>query len=314
MRSIPSLRALCSVATEGGFSSAAAALGITQSAVSQHVAALERQAGVALVVRGTRPVELTAAGLVLVAHGEALFGRLADAERDLDEVIGRGARLLRLGSFPTALATFVPRAVARLRAELPSATVSITDDHMQGLLPRLQRRELDVAVVFGSEPDLGGLGEGLVVSPLFSDRYRVLVPATHRLAGRDREPTLRDLRAEAWIGGGPRSSWFVPVRDACRAQGFEPRVHLVSDDYLAVQAFVAAGLGVAVVPGLAGARHISGVRVREVRGQAPARHVGVAHPSGPVVPVATAAFLRVVRGVTETRRREVRTSRGEARP
>lgn len=306
MRSLPALRALSAVAAEGGFSDAARALGMTQSAVSQHVAALERLVGAELVIRGTRPAELTAAGRVLAGHGELLLSGLAAAERDLAEVLGRGDRRLRLGSFPTALATFVPRAVARLRAELPGVTVAITDDHMQGLLPRLRRRELDVAVVFSARADLSDLaGDDLATVPLFADRYRLLLPAAHPLAGRDRAPTLRDLRAETWVGGGPRSSWFAPVRETCRAHGFDPVASLTSDDYLAVQAFVAAGLGVAVVPGLAAARHVSGVRVLELRGDGPARQVGLAHPAGPVVPPATAAFVRVMRAVTGGRRREV---------
>ncbi|MFT3872894.1 MAG: LysR substrate-binding domain-containing protein [Nocardioides sp.] len=307
MRSLPALRVLCAVSAEGSFSAAAASLAITQSAVSQHVAALERHVGVELVVRGLRPVELTPAGQVLVAHGQAMVARMAAAERELDEVIGRGSRQLRLGSFPTALATFVPRAIARLRSQQPAVTVSITDDHMQGLLPRLHRRELDLAVVFagrelGSEP----VGDDLVAVPLFTDRYRVLLPLSHRLAARDRDPAVRELKADTWVGGGSRSSWFVPVRDVCRSQGFEPRVSLTSDDYLAVQAFVAAGLGVAVVPGLAAARHVAGVRVRGLRGVAPARHVGVAHPDSPLVPPTTAAFVQAVRAATAGRRRAPR--------
>lgn len=314
MKQLPGIRALCAVASEGGFSAAARALGITQSAVSQHVAALERAAGAELVIRGTRPLELTQAGQVLAGHGDGVLSRLAAAERDLAEVLGRGDRRLRLGSFPTALATFVPRAVARFQDERPGVTVVITDDHMQGLLPRLQRRELDVAVVFASAEGLDGLGgDDLVSEPLFADRYRLLLPASHRLAGRELAPSLGDLHTETWVGGGARSTWFAPVREACLAQGFEPSVTVMSDDYLAVQAFVAAGLGIAVVPGLAAARHVAGVRVMDVRGQAPLRQIGVAFPAGPVVPAATAAFVRVMRAATESRRREVRRPRAAGR-
>ena len=131
------IRALCEVAARGSFSAAADALGLTQSAVSQHVAALERETGLALVERGTRPTELTEAGRVLVRHGTAVTTRLDGAEQELAEIAGRRAGRLRFGSFPTALTTFVPTALARLRREHPAVVLTVVDDHMQGLLPRL---------------------------------------------------------------------------------------------------------------------------------------------------------------------------------
>src|SRR5688572_15173415 len=106
MRSVPALRVLCVLADAESFSSAAATLGMTQSAVSQHVSALERHAALTLVRRGTRPVELTPAGQVLADHGRAVIARLAEAGGDLDDLAGRHHRRLRLGGFPTALATF----------------------------------------------------------------------------------------------------------------------------------------------------------------------------------------------------------------
>ena len=115
----PRLQALAAVEAAGSFSGAAAALGVSQSAVSQHVAALERQVGAGLVDRGARPVQLTPAGHVLAEHARAVVARLDAAERDLLDVLGRQERRLRLGSVPTALASFVPGAIARLRAELP---------------------------------------------------------------------------------------------------------------------------------------------------------------------------------------------------
>lgn len=302
MRSVLGIRVLCAVEVQGSFSGAATALGMTQSAVSQHIAALERQVGLELVLRGTRPTELTPAGGVLASHGQAVSARLTAAERDLDEVVGRGGRHLRLGSFPSALATFVPRAIARLRATIPEVTLSVTDDHMQGLLPRLRDRELDLAVVFSGDELPGTLADDLHVVPLFADPYQLLLPRNHRLARRDRDPILRDLREESWVGGGPHSTWFRLVRECCRAQGFEPRIALASDDYLAVQAFVAAGLGVAVLPGLAAARHLSGVRARALPAPLPVRHIGVAHPRGPFQPLAARAMVRILQESTSDRR------------
>ena len=298
---VPRLHALAALEAAGSFSAAAAELGISQSAVSQHVAALERQVATVLVDRGSRPVQLTAAGHVLASHARAVAARLESAERDLDDVLGRQERRLRLGSVPTALASFVPGAIARMRAEHPDVTLTVVDDHVQGLLPRLRERELDLAVVF-TAPGADHLGADLVTVPLFDDAYRVLLPLHHRLAKAQRDPTLRDLRDEDWVGGAGGSTWFRVVRDACRAQGFEPHVGVVSDDHLAVQAFVAAGLGVAVVPGLAAALRVRGVTARDVRGAGPVRQLAVALPAGDYRPRAAARMTELLQRATRSRR------------
>jgi DNA-binding transcriptional LysR family regulator len=119
---------------------------------------------------------------------------------------------------------------------------------------------------------------------LFDDPFRVLLPAGHpRAAGAGPIP-LATLADETWIGGRTGSVWFRIVRHACRGAGFEPRTVLATDDYRAVQAFVGAGLGVAVVPGLAAERPLPGVVVRELVA-APVRRVSAARPVGdPVLP------------------------------
>src|SRR3954464_1035157 len=108
MLDVRRMRVLSEVASRRSFSAAADALGLTQSAVSQHVAALEREAGQPLVERGTRPTELTPAGRVLVRRGTAIAALLEDAEQELGELAGHRSGRLRFGSFPTALTTFVP--------------------------------------------------------------------------------------------------------------------------------------------------------------------------------------------------------------
>lgn len=300
MAAVPRLHALAAVEAAGSFSGAAAALGFSQSAVSQHVAALERQVGAALVDRGTRPVQLTPAGHVLAEHARAVVARLDTAERDLLDVLGRQERRLRVGSVPTALATFVPPAIARLRTELPDVVLTVVDDHVQGLLPRLRERELDLAVVFTSSSS--DPGTDLEVVPLFDDSYRVLLPTGHRLARAERDPSLRDLRGESWVGGAGGSTWFRVVRDACRAQGFEPRVGVVSDDHVAVQALVAAGLGIAVVPGLAASVRVRGVTARDLRGPGPVRRLAVALPAGDYRTHATTRMTELLRRATRARR------------
>lgn len=300
IRSVSSLRVLAALDGAESFSAAADQLGMSQSAVSQHIAALEQQVGLPLVQRGTRPVDVTVAGRVLAAHASAVIARLESASLDLDELAGRHQRRLRVGGFPTALATFVPPALARLTRRMPDVSLSVVDDHLQGLVPRLLNRELDVAILFDDSRvrQLPGRPEGVELTPLFVDPYRLLVPRSHRLATSHPDPTLTDLADETWVGGGPASTWFQIVHSRCRAAGFEPRVGIASDDHLAVQAFVAAGLGVAVVPGLVASRRITGVEVRSLRGTTPAREISVARPDDPFRPVAAATMVALLQDVT----------------
>src|SRR3954466_3040694 len=142
------LRVLSEVAAHGSFSAAAVALRITQSAVSQHVAALEREVGLTVVERGTRPVELTEAGHALVRHARAILGRLDGAKQELGEIAGRRRGRLRFGSFPTALAPRAPSALAAFRRRHPDVTLILVDDHLQRLLPRLEGGELDLALIY----------------------------------------------------------------------------------------------------------------------------------------------------------------------
>jgi DNA-binding transcriptional LysR family regulator len=305
------IRALCEIGARGSFSAAAEALGLTQSAVSQHVAALEREASLPLVERGTRPTELTEAGRVLVRHGTAITAHLDDAEQELGELAGHRSGRLRFGSFPTALTTFVPTALARLRREHPAVVLTVVDDHLQGLLPRLTDGTLDLAVVF----DHKILPTGAPVLrrvPLFDDTYRAVLPAGHRLARRRAAVGLSDLAEEVWVGGHTGSAWFSIVRHSCRAAGFEPRTSLASDDYRAVQAFVAAGLGVAVIPGLAVATTVPGVEVRKLRGDAPVRRISVAHPTDGFLSPAVRAMTDILQDIA--RRFNVRVTPAGRRP
>src|SRR4051812_638520 len=151
MLDVRRMRVLSEVAARGSFSAAAEALSLTQSAVSQHVAALEREVGQALVERGTRPVELTEAGHALPRHATGIFARLDAAEQELGEIAGRRRGRLRFGSFPTALVTLVPPAFAHFRRRHPEVTLTVVDDHLQRLLPRLARGELDLALIYRHE-------------------------------------------------------------------------------------------------------------------------------------------------------------------
>jgi DNA-binding transcriptional LysR family regulator len=285
------LRVLREVAARGSFSAAATALAFTQSAVSQQVAALERETGTRLVERGVRPVRLTDAGRALMAHTEAVLARLDEAEQELGELAGLRRGRLRLASFPTAIATLVPRAVAEFRRRHPDVDLTVVDDHHQGVLRRLARWELDLALVY----DHASLPEPEVPverSHLLDDPFDLVVPNGHPLAGRT-SAAVEELAGETWIGGTPHGAYASIVLHSCRAAGFEPRVVFGSDDYNAVQAFVAVGLGVALLPRLALTVPRPGL-ARVVLDDPPVREIAAARLAASFRSAAAASMLSVL--------------------
>ena len=250
MSQVRRLQVLAALGDLGTFSAAAHELGITQSAVSQHVAALERELDAVLVDRGSRPAQLTQVGLRLAELGRAVSSQLSVAEQEVLQLLGRQQARLRVGSFPSALTTFVPTALRRFRRTRPEVELSLVDGHMPHLLDLLDSGAIDLAVVYGAEGSAEPAHDHLQLHHLCDDTYEVILPLGHRLANR---PAIRlsELAHEPWIGSRSNATWFRIAVDACRVEGFTPSVALTTDDYLGVQAMVASTLGVAVVPGLA---------------------------------------------------------------
>jgi DNA-binding transcriptional LysR family regulator len=292
MLDLRQLRALKEVASRGSLSAAAEALSYTQPAISQQIAALEREVGMTLLERGKRPMGFTDAGTALVAHAEALLSRLDDAEQELEEIKGLRSGRLRLASIPTAFATLVPRALAVFTERHPDVRVSIVDDHLDGLIRRLARWELDLALIYRHE-SLPESEVELELVHLFDEPFKLLLPRGHRFAGR-RSLRLDQLSDETWIGGVPTSAYQRIVLHSCEQAGFEPRVAYGTDDYRAVQGFVANGLGVAMVPRLALTAMPAGVATVPVRPRPPVRRVYAARLAKSFRSPATDTMVRVL--------------------
>src|ERR687898_2525882 len=198
MLDVRRMRVLREVAVRGSFSAAADALSFTQSAVSQQIAALEREAGTTLVQRSARGVRLTEAGEAVVRHAEAIMARLAEAEAELEAIAGlRGGRL-RMASFESAGASLMPLAIAAFSSQHPAVELSLSLSEPEDCVPLLRSGDLDLAVVFESAvtaPDDGIERVHLVEDPMY-----LVLPRDHPLANR-RRLRLADLEGEAWIGG-----------------------------------------------------------------------------------------------------------------
>ncbi|WP_244882479.1 LysR family transcriptional regulator [Gordonia desulfuricans] len=276
MFDVRKLTVFAEVARRGSMSAAATATRYTTSAVSQQITALERDLGHELFVRTPNGVRLTVVGQRLLHHVPGLLDGIAAAERDLDRAAGADSRSVRLVAFSSAAATIVPPTVARLRRALPEVDVQILVADPDDGVAVLADGDADACVVTevaGAEPHY----PGLVTAPVCDDEFLVVLPRSHRLATCVEVPLLA-LAHEQWIvssatGRCPDAQVF---RNSCERAGFSPEVSFESQDYATVQAMVAAGLGVSLVPALAIHSVRTDVAVRPIGGPRPSRRIAVA--------------------------------------
>jgi DNA-binding transcriptional LysR family regulator len=248
------LQLLREVARRGTIRAAAAAMSITPSAVSQQLKLLEAEAGVALLEHHGRHVRLTEAGEALVRHADALSASLAAAESELATFREGVQGTLRVAAFPTAARALLPSAIASLGARHPGLRVNLRDLETSESLVALTHDEVDIAVV-DEYDEVSRLREGDIdLLPLLRDGIHVAVPSARSAAvvadGAPAVP-LEALREEAWIMDTESSSIHQAVLRACRRAGFQPNVRAYCKDYSVIIALVEAGLGVAMLPGLA---------------------------------------------------------------
>jgi DNA-binding transcriptional LysR family regulator len=250
MLDVKRLRILREVAARGSFSAAAEALYLSQSAVSQQVATLEREVGMKLLERTREGTLPTDAGRVLVDHADAAIARLEEAERELAAIAGLEGGEVRIASFPSASATLLTMAVSDFVERHPKVRLSVTEAEPEESLPRLRAGEIDLALTFDYLEVPREDERDLERSLLLTESMHVALPKNHGLADRPKV-RMTDLRDEVWLSGDCPSSCGEMVKRACRDAGFEARIGFESDDYHVLQGFVAAGLGVTLLPDLA---------------------------------------------------------------
>ena len=299
MLDVTRLRVLEAVARHGSVTAAARALNYAQPSVSHHLARLEAETGATLFQRAGRGIRLTDAGRTLAQRATEILGRLDAAESELAAQVGLREGRVRLAAFPSALGTLVPAAAARLRALQPGIDLMLTEAEPPEALRMLRAGYVDVAVIFRHEQPESAPAEadeeGTRGIPLLDEPVYLVTPrgvaADAAPPGRPTPGASRSGRGRAdRLRGGPldRRLRALPRAPAAavRAGGFAPRIAFTTDDYVAVQALVAAGLGVTTLPGLAlrAARH-PGVRAEALPGarRRVAAHVYGAPPDPPAV-------------------------------
>ena len=284
------LRILRALADHGTVAAAAQALHLTPSAVSQQLAALEREVGQPVAERRGRGLVLTGAADVLLAHAHALFAQLERAEADV-AAHGRGELgTVVVGAFPTALASIAAPAAEALAAAQPRLGLELLDVESPHCFAALAEEAIDVAISMQSASAPAPGDPRFARRPLLDDPLDAVLPADHPLAGRA-AIALDALADETWVGPSPATSCLEVTLAGCAAAGFTPRLVHRTNDFSTLMTFVAAGLGVALVPRLAQDRVPDGVAVVALRGTPPARRVFAATRRGSEARPTVAAVL-----------------------
>ncbi|MFG2102808.1 LysR family transcriptional regulator [Micromonospora echinaurantiaca] len=289
MLDVHRLRVFRSVVASGSVQAAAANLGYTPSAISQHLTALQRETGLTLLARAGRGLRPTAAGHALAAEAERVLARLGAAESLIADLRAGRTGALSIAYFASVGAAWMPLVVRRILAEHPGVRLDL---QLRENIPDSREERADVQVVVarsGFDP-----GSGFTAHHLLDDPYVAVLPAGHRLAGRA-EADLIDLADEGWVDNDFARGWCREnLIEACTAAGFSPAFRVEAHDYPTALAFVAAGIGPTVLPALGAANlppNVSCVRLvrpTPIRSIHAVVHDAVAH--APAVRTAVAAL------------------------
>ncbi len=247
MVDIHRLRVLRSVIGERSIGGAANALGYTPSAVSQHIATLQRETGLTLVERDGRGIVPTEAGTILAAESEGVFEELSRVDGLISEL--RDGRLgqMRMNYFASAGAAWIPPIVATISREFPGLRLDLRLIELVSAATASPDVEIYVEDTERPVPDPAGF----VSRPLTSDPYHAVVPADSAWAAYE-SVTLRELSQVPWVDNDvARGPCRQALLSACTSVGFVPDFSIETQDYPTAIRFVAAGVGLTVVPQLA---------------------------------------------------------------
>ncbi len=241
------LEALVAVHRTGSVSAAAADLHYGQPTISHHLRRLEAETGAVLLQRVGRGVRLTPEGLLLARRGEEVLGLLARAEAELAAVTSLQAGRVRLAAFPSGAATLVPDALALLAGRHPGIELELTEAEPPEAHELLRAGTVDLALTFAypDQPE----PEQISSVPILDDPLHLVTPDDPGSSGDAAPVELAAWAGHPWVTGCERCRRELLA--LCADAGFTPAIAFASDDYVAVQSLVAAGLGVTVLPGLA---------------------------------------------------------------
>lgn len=272
------LNLLQAVARTGSYSAAGRELGYTQPAVTYQMRNLERQVNAPIAVRVGRAMRLTPVGEALLAHADRITALIRTAEHDMATLVGERSDVVRLAAFPSICATAVPEAIAATKRAFPAIDVRLLQAEPPEARELVRRGEADLALCyrFGTSVFDGAETPSddspLSRTPLLSEKVSLILPAGHHAACRE-VVGIESLADDTFLIAG--ANFEELLSRAAGDAGFAPKITMIADDYVVMQALVGCGLGVALVPELALAAHRDErVVARTLRGW-PRRHVDI---------------------------------------
>lgn len=283
------LVALSAVAEEGSFGRAGDVLGLSQSAISQQIAGLEKAVGIPVFDRpgGPRPPTLTPAGRLLLRHAAAVLDRLAVASEELAELRAGTSGRLSIGTFQSVSVQLLPQVLGRLREETPDLDVRLVEEEVGDLADRVVDDELDLAFAVGPVTD--DRVESVLVR---QDPMVVVVPLTWAPDGASSYP-LADLVGRPMIGQSVMDSCQRRIDAGLAGAGVDPSYVFRTNDNGAVQAMVRAGIGASVMPLLAVDVNDPGVRVLTPEPELPLRDIELVWRRGRTRTAAAVRFVEL---------------------
>jgi DNA-binding transcriptional LysR family regulator len=268
MLDVHRLRVFRSVVASGSVAAAATNLGYTPSAVSQHVSALQRETGLQLLARHGRGVRPTAAGKALAAQADGLLARLGEVETFVADLRSGRSGSLSVAYFASVGAAWLPSVVSALTVEFPGVRLDL---ELTEEIPTDASRRADLQLAV-AQPDFVPAA-GTTAHHLLDDPYVAVLSESHPLAGRG-EIELVELVGERWIDNDFARGWCRRnLLEACRAAGFAPAFAVEAHDYPTAVAFVAAGIGITVLPALGAVRPTPGTVAVPVQRPVPVRSI-----------------------------------------
>jgi DNA-binding transcriptional LysR family regulator len=250
MLDVRRLRLLRELAARRTVTAVAEALAYTPSAVSQQLAALERDAGVKLIERVGRGVQLTEAGRRLVTHADAVIARLEAAEADLERASDAVTGRVRLATFQTAAHGLVVPALGPLEERHPELEVEVVQAEAEDALPGLRLGDVDMVIAEEYDHAPRARDPALEHVELCRDALVFAVPSGHPAAAQE-TIAFADLRGDQWAGGETGTAWNDMIVRACRSiGGYEPDVRHHVDDVRLILGLIAARGAVGLVPAL----------------------------------------------------------------
>ncbi len=289
------LQTLEVVVETGSFASAARDLGYTASAVSQQMDALERAAGLVLFERGARGVQVTASARLLAERARTVLSGLAELDADVRSIAAGRTGRLKIGCFPTAGARLLPLALSQLKEAHPAIEVTLRIAEPAVTVAMVESGELDVALVYEYATLARTIPAHLGRRSLVVEDLVFLSPPDMVIS--DTAGIAAAAGTADWISSGTGTGGESTTHRICADLGFVPNITLRTEYYDLVTEFVAAGLGVAMVPALGIVSH-DRVNVLPVQSKWARRTVSVVYSAGvagPLIPLVIESFAETVR-------------------